>query len=355
MSSNQATDPINKSSLNSCASGSESGSKEQKDSSVSFETKEDGTKCMTILFPPDPPPDDDDNEDDSSGKRKRKESQTNGSTKVVRTDPTIIEIRLCDSDDEEDSLSSPSADTSRLSSPPPTPQQQEQLTCTPRAASSSLTPGGRQGASTSSPAALSSPTREDQKERQENAANDGEEVEEEMYDSEMTESEVRTMIQRCRVLLDFFAAGQLPHGRSFGPEEIRQIRSNVSLARFFANRELDRLFKQVLLIPQVTAHFSVLVETVATIFYSEEEVRRDFLPHHMARPVAPARAYLGKPLRHHRAFQRIFMLFMGFRDPVEFDRLNFIRRVSKELVQVRKHGFPSATMMAFNRSAAFKL
>lgn len=305
------------------------------DENVTFETKEDGTRCMTILFPPDPPL------DSTSEPRKRGSScgdddDKESSGKKAKADPSVIEIRLYDSDDEDvDSASS-------------------QLSTPPKGTDVPVT----EELNTSIPSNL-----------QEDYSG--------FYDEEMTAGEVSTMIQRCRVMVDFFAAGQMSHGRPFSQSEIDKIKSNISTATFFSNSELNRLFKQVgsktmclpvllihsnsqmlsqvLMIPAVSTYFTVLVETIATVFYTEEDIKRDFLPQFITRNSNRSKAYLGNPLRHYRSFQRCFMVIMGFNDPFAFDKIGMMRRVTKDLSRCRKTGFPSTKMMNNNRSASFKL
>lgn len=308
------------------------------DPDVTIEEKEDGTLCMTILFPPDPPP-------NVASKRKaeQEEATSSGSSKVSRPDPTVIEIRLCDSDDDE-------VDEDESMSE----QQQQHQQIASHAIKQEAIEAEEQeepGSGTRNSGQDQSPDRE----AVSKASASAEEIPiNSTYDEEMTQQEVNTMIQRCRVLMDFFAAGQMPHGKAFTLTEVEKIQNNIRAGTFFSFAELNRLFRQVLLIPDVTSHFTVMVETIATVFYSEEEIRTDFLPQYMMRQPTRSKSHLGKPLRHFRSFQRCFMLVMGFQDPVSFDKTGLMRRVTKDLCRARKEGYRCTKMMNNNRSATFK-
>ena len=283
---------------------------------------------MTIFFPPDPPPPE---TPSKSGKRgKDSDEDRGGSSKKGKSDdPSVIEIRLCDSDDEEaDGMST--TDTSTLST-------------------GSVSSSGSQAVASDDATAVPEAPGVNNLPQ-----SNGREVYKGFYDEDMSANEVSTMIQRARVMIDFFAAGQMSHGRPFSEIEIEKIRNNVTSATFFSSSELNRLFKQVLLNPSVSTYFTVLVETIATIYYTEEDIKTDFLPQFMTRTSSKSKAYLGKPLRHYRSFQRCFMIIMGFKDPFEFDKLGLMRRVTKDLSRCRKVGFPSTKMMNNNRSASFK-
>lgn len=273
---------------------------------------------MTIYFPPDPEPE---QITPKTEKRSLVESESSKEVKKLKDDPSVIEIRLCDSDD--DSTYDESADASTLST---------QSSTTGSIMSPSKGVDAVEG------------TKKDIVKDVQNC----------MYDEDMTAGEISTMIQRSRVMMDFFAAGQMSKGRPFSEKETEKVRNNISSGTFFSNPELDRVFKQVLLLPSVCSFFAVLTETIATIFYTEEEIRTDFLPQYMTRAF-PRSVHLGKPLRHYRSFQRCFMVTMGFKDPYEFDKVLMMRRVTKDLCRCRKHGFASTKMMSNNRSAAFKL